>query len=132
MEPRPTPHPGGDTPTGAGLPLQPWVERRDTVSRASRDAVAHRLDLHPRLLGQLPREVVEAMQLQLGRGPRPALDVARMRAAELTERAEGLAQGAAEVADPEVDRLASELVRTAAGLLARLQELSGSRARPVR
>ena len=114
-------------PPSAGLPEQPWVERRDPASRASRDAVAHRLDLHPRMLGQLPREVVEAMQAQLGRGPRRALDVARMRAVELTERAESLAVGAAELGDPEIDRLVAEVRRAAGRLLEGLQALSGPR-----
>jgi hypothetical protein len=111
----------------AELPEQPWVERRDRASRASRDAVAHRLDLHPRVLGSLPPEVVEAMRDQLGRGPRRSLDVARMRAVELTERAESLAQGAADLGDAEVDRLVAEVRRTAARLLERLQALSPAR-----
>ena len=55
-----------------------------------------------------------------------------MRAAELTERADGLAHGTVELGDAEVDRLAGDLNRAAAALLARLQALSGTRIKPVR
>ena len=111
------------------LPEQSWVERRDPESRATRDAVANRLDLHPRVLGSLPHEVVEAMRVQLSSGQRRALDIARVRAVELTERAEAVAASVAELGDPEVERLVTELRAAAARLLERLQALG---ARPAR
>jgi hypothetical protein len=111
------------------LPEHPWVERRDPASRATRDAVASRLDLHPRVLGSLPHEVVEAMRVQLSTGQRRALDVARVRAVELTERAEAVAASLADIGDPEVDRLVTELRAAAGRLLERLQALG---AQPTR
>ena len=115
--------------TDTRLPEHPWVDRRDPASRATRDAVAHRLDLHPRVLGSLSHEVVEAMRVQLSSSEQRALDVARLRAVELGERAEGVAQTLAELGDPEVDRLVDEVRATTARLIEHLRTLS---TRPAR
>ena len=97
-------------------------DRRDVLARASRDAVANRLELHPRRLGSLPREVVEAMEMRLLEGRLRRRESVRSQALDLVFRARALERELRRDGDAEAAGLAARICREGERLTSRLVE----------
>lgn len=103
-------------------PADPWAERRDLISRATRDAVAMRLDLHPRRLGHLPREIVEAMEMQLLTSSERLLRDAARRADTMDLRLESMRRTLQRLEDRRGERLVDDAQRACRRLADHLAE----------